>query len=221
MLERVVRVAQATFVLGAAMVGAVSTWLFGYFASAPNFPGVPAWMQHPEPWSMTWRKLVGNLVLAGVVGGLVAVLTRQSTGLRGPTSVRAALRVLIFSGAAFVLVAGWQPTARDAIGTEPFPVGPVAWSFVTGLVGTCLVFAGVSIGAVDVGVRTELRTLLRRPDPPLSAREIKLGRWIAAAGVMAWMWATPWRTTDRLELSVLSTIAVVVWLRRSHAPVDG
>lgn len=221
MLDRVVRVARTGFVLGAAVVGALSTWLFGFFASEPYFPAIPGWERYPEPWPMTWRKLVGNLVLTGVLGVLVVVLVRQSGNLRLPSPVRAALRVLVFSGAAYVLVAGWQLTARDAIGTEQVLVGPMTWSWATALVGTALVCAGVSIGAVDVGVRAELRTLLGREDTPLPASQVRVGRWIVAAGVMAWMWVTPWRTMDRLELSILATVAVAAWLVRGSVSAGG
>lgn len=221
MVGTVARVARTAFVLGASVVGALSTWLFGLFASEPYFPAIPGWERYPEPWPMTWRKLAGNLVLATVVAALVVVLTRQSASLRVPAPVRAALRLLVFSGAAFVLVAGWQLTARDAIGTEQFYVGPVTWPWVTALVGTALVCVGVSIGAVDVGIRAELRALLARPDTPLSARQVLLGRWIVATGVMAWMWVTPWRTMDRLELSILATGVVAAWLVRGSAQPGG
>ncbi|HSJ44261.1 MAG TPA: hypothetical protein VK923_06230 [Euzebyales bacterium] len=92
-LPQVARFARAAFVLGAAVVGAVSTWLFGTFASEPHFPSIPAWVEHPEPWPITGRKLAGNLVLAGVVGGPVMILVRQSAGPRarhwcGPCSGR-------------------------------------------------------------------------------------------------------------------------------------
>jgi hypothetical protein len=221
MLETVVRVARTGFVLGAAVVGALSTWLFGSFAADPYFPTIPGWARYPEPWPTTWRTLVGNLVLAGVLGALVVILVRQSGNLRLPSPVRAALRVLVFSGAAYVLVAGWQLTARDAIGTEQFAVGPVTWPSVIALVGAALVCTGVSVGAVDVGVRTELRTLLGHQANPPPAAQVRVGRWIVAAGVMAWMWVTPWRTMDRLELSVLATVAVAVWLVRGSVSASG
>lgn len=217
MAGRVTRIVQVMFVLGAAVVGALMACVFGLFASEPYFPTIPGWVQYPEPWPMTVRKLTGNLALALVVGGLVAVLVRQSRQLRAPEQVRAAVRLLVWSGAAFIVLSGWQLTGRDAIGSEPMAVGPVTWPLVTCLVGTCLVYAGVAVGAADIGLRAELRSLLGRPATVLPRRQVLVGRWLVAAGVMAWMWVTPWRTTDRLQLSILATIAVAVWLARSHA----
>ena len=40
---------------------------------------------------------------------------------------------------------------------------------------------------------------------------------------MMWMWLSPWRATDRLELSIITTAGCAIWLWRTarHVPAKG
>ncbi|MEX1004967.1 MAG: hypothetical protein WD990_13115 [Acidimicrobiia bacterium] len=185
------------------VVGFVSSLLFGAFATWPYFPAIPGWEQYPEPIELTWEKLTVNGLLAFVVlvgvGAAVVLVGR----LISRPSVVAAARVMISSVGAWVIVYGWRLTGRDVIGTE-FNGGN-GWIWTVVVLGLVLFWSGALAGGVDLGIRSVIGELagrsLRPPRlAPLTARSLMV------AGVLVWMWAGPWRTADRVQLSVIATV---------------
>ncbi len=188
------------------VVGFVSSLLFGAFATWPYFPGIPGWEQYPEPIETTWEKLTLNGLLAVVVllgvGAAVVLVGR----LISRPSVVAGVRVMIYSVGAWVIVYGWRLTGRDVIGTEL--AGGNAWIWSVFVVGLVFFWIGALAGGVDLGARTVIGELagrsLRPPRLPLTT-----ARGLMVAGVLVWMWAGPWRTADRVQLSVIATVLCV------------
>ena len=109
---------------------------------------------------------------------------------------------MIYSVGAWVIVYGWRLTGRDVIGTE-FTGGNAGIWAVVGL-GLVLFWVGALAGGVDLGVPSVMSELAGRSlRPPRISQST--ARALMVSGVMVWMWTGPWRTVDRLQLSVITT----------------
>jgi hypothetical protein len=185
------------------VVGFFSSLLFGAFATWPNFPAAPSWEQYPEPIETTWEKLSINGLLALVVlVGVAAAVVLVGRLISRPSIVSGA-RVMIYSVGAWVIAYGWRLAGRDVIGTES--TGDNVWIWTVVVLGLVLFWYGALGGGVDLGLRSMVGELAGRAlRPPRLA--VSTARAFMVAGVLVWMWAGPWRTADRVQLSVIATV---------------
>jgi hypothetical protein len=190
-------------VIAGLVVGFVSSLLFAAFAAWPYFPSIPGWEQYPEPIETTWEKLTVNGLLAFVVLVGVGAAVVLAGRLISRPSVVAVARVMIYSVGAWVIVYGWRLTGRDVIGTEF--TGGNAWIWAVVVLGLVLFWVGALAGGVDLGVRSVLGELAGRSLRPNRVSQFT-ARALMVAGVMVWMWTGPWRTADRVQLSVITTV---------------
>jgi hypothetical protein len=201
----------------ASVIGFLSSMLFGAFAIDPYFPSVPGWAEYPEPAAVIQGTLLFNGGLLLVVLAVVAVVLALVRRFVVPEWLRASLKVLTVSIATWVVVFAWRLAGKDAIGTE-FS-GSNRWLLVAFVSGLVMLWLGILIGGVELGIRPEVLRLRGRPVTQLSPRRLLLSRVLAVGGLMVWMWLAPWRTVDRLELSVFVTALSAVWLWRAARSV--